>query len=152
MAAIAGSFELSSPDFLHNTSMPSWGGCQSLGNPPRLSWSGAPPQTQSYLLTVIDYDAPLGFFVHWIVYNIPSTEHQLGRGDSLSKMGINSRGSSAFSPFCPPYGTHHYTFTLYALDTTILFSSSPTYEALQKAIASHILKTATLVGKFSLEK
>jgi phosphatidylethanolamine-binding protein (PEBP) family uncharacterized protein len=49
---------------------------------------------------------------------------------------------------CPPSGTHHYHFILYALDEILRFDSSPQKADLEKAIAGHILEQAELVGLY----
>src|SRR5579863_10017465 len=42
---------------------------------PDVAWSAAPPNTKSYAITIWDPDAPTGGvgFVHWVLFNIPST-------------------------------------------------------------------------------
>ena len=40
---------------------------------PPLIWSDVPETTRSFALIVDDPDAPSGPFVHWLLYDIPST-------------------------------------------------------------------------------
>lgn len=93
---------------------------------PQLSWSGAPPQTQSFALVVHDPDAPRrGGWWHWAVYDLPGGSRSLagGAGDprtSLLPPGARQArsdfGSAAYGGPCPPPGPpHHYHFRLYAL-------------------------------------
>src|SRR5262249_53425107 len=77
--------------------------CTGQGGSPPLAWSGVPDGTKSLDLVVVDPDAPVANgFTHWVAPNIdPSTT-------SLPA------GSKGYTPPCPPSGTHHYIFTLYA--------------------------------------
>src|SRR3989338_2596119 len=38
---------------------------------PPLSWSGAPSGTKTIALISDDPDAPMGTWVHWVIFNIP---------------------------------------------------------------------------------
>ncbi len=103
-------------------------GCMGDNISPALEWSGAPPETKSFVLTVFDPDAPtgLGGFVHWVIFNIPAKvtslpenagdpETQLAPAESIQT--VNDYGEKGFGGACPPSGDapHRYQFTLYAL-------------------------------------
>ena len=64
-----------------------------------------------------DPDAPGGTFVHWVLYGLPPRDGQLA-GDQPpagTSEADNSGGDPGWTPPCPPSGTHHYHFTVYAL-------------------------------------
>ena len=123
---------------------------------PELSWSGAPPETKSFALICDDPDAPAGEWVHWVIYNIPSSEKELHEGISADKklyngtmQGINDFREYGYGGPCPPGGTHSYYFKLYALDTTFDIQKDVSKEVLLDAMKGHILAQGQLTGKYS---
>ncbi len=62
--------------------------------------------------------------------------------------GTNSAGYVGYAGPCPPSGTHHYVFKLYALDTLLELESATTESILKRAMAGHILTEAKLVGLY----
>jgi Raf kinase inhibitor-like YbhB/YbcL family protein len=102
------------------------GGCTGADISPALEWSGAPPQTKSFAITVYDPDAPTGSgWWHWMVFDIPASETSLpsgagNTGGSLprgAKHGMTDYGVKAWGGPCPPPGDepHRYVFTVFAL-------------------------------------
>lgn len=103
-------------------------GCKGDNVSPALSWSGAPPGTQSFALLVHDPDAPTGGagWWHWVVYDIPASATSIAQGAGTAngaglangaKQGVTDFGAPGWGGPCPPQGggTHHYHFTLHAL-------------------------------------
>ncbi|EAQ73927.1 MULTISPECIES: YbhB/YbcL family Raf kinase inhibitor-like protein [unclassified Synechococcus] len=103
-------------------------GCTGENISPALSWSQAPPQTQSFALLVHDSDAPTGGsgWWHWLVVDIPASSSKLlagaGRADGMglpqgARQIRTDYGSPGWGGPCPPVGNapHRYTFTLHAL-------------------------------------
>ncbi len=120
---------------------------------PDLEWTDAPAHTQTYALILSDVDAPGGIFYHWVVYNIPKTVSSLPSAvDKLpagSVTGKNSWDHLSYKGPCPPKGaTHHYIFSLYALDTALHLSSKPDAESVLKAMQNHVLGEAELKATF----
>lgn len=94
---------------------------------PPLQWRDVPAGTKSFTLVCEDPDAPLGTWVHWLLYNLPATicalpEH-LPTSDTLpngAKQGINDFKRVGYGGPFPPRGSpHHYYFKLYALNTEL---------------------------------
>lgn len=95
---------------------------------PQLSWSGFPEQTQGFVITCFDPDAPTGSgFWHWAVANIPASVTDLAAGAGDPASGLLPEGAitmpnemrdPAFTGAAPPEGTgvHHYWFVVHALD------------------------------------
>src|SRR5574337_381410 len=122
---------------------------------PPLSWSDPPTGTTSFVLISDDPDAPMGTWVHWVIWNIPASaralEQNLPKTASLpngAKQGTTDFHRVGYGGPCPPSGTHRYFFKLYALDTTLNLPSSTTKKDLEKAIQSHILAQTELMGKY----
>jgi hypothetical protein len=122
---------------------------------PPLQWAEAPPGTRSLALISDDPDAPVGTWVHWVVWNIPATVNSLEENqpkkESLpggARQGTNDFRRIGYGGPCPPSGTHRYTFRLYALDTTLDLPASTTRAQLEKAMKRHVLAEAELMGKY----
>jgi len=152
------SFELTCSGFTNGTVIPMKYARDGDNLSPPLSWSGVPDGTQSFALIVDDPDAPTPKpWVHWIIYNIPSSQTSLLEGmkpDGNMKEGPNSWSLSKYDgPQPPPGQVHLYIFKLYALDT-LLFSGDisaggKTKEELEQAFSGHVLGEARWTGKFS---
>lgn len=127
---------------------------------PLLWWSEPPANTQSFVLIMDDPDAPMGTWVHWVVYNIPKAvervEEHFPRDTELkdkTRQGKNDFGNIGYDGPSPPKGTtHRYYFTLYAIDTTLNLSPGATKEEVVKAMQGHVLAKAALMGWFPIKK
>lgn len=117
---------------------------------PELHWSGASPQTQSYALVMIDRDYRAR--LHWLVYDIPATTQSLPAGVVLAppyRTGPMGTAAFRYMGACPPHGqTHHYVFSLYALDVAKLRGWPGNTMMLMRAMSGHILNRAYLTGVF----
>jgi len=132
---------------------------------PPLEWSEIPKNAREFVLICEDPDAPAqpGHpypFVHWMTYNIspnvsslpeglPANELRLKLPVSLEQ-GTNSFGKVGYRGPMPPKGSgsHHYRFTLYALDAELGIRPALTKERLLKAMDGHVISTATLTGVY----
>ncbi|HJU09494.1 MAG TPA: hypothetical protein VJ728_01390, partial [Candidatus Binataceae bacterium] len=63
-------FTLTSPSFQNSGKIPTGFTCSGRNVSPALQWRGAPSGTRSLSLLLADPDAPMGTFVHWVIYNI----------------------------------------------------------------------------------
>jgi len=123
---------------------------------PPLSWSQGPSGTRTYALISDDPDAPMGTWVHWVIYNIPanvtSLEENIPKTEKLQNGAV--QGKNDFRRFgyggpCPPGGTHRYYFRVYALDTVLKEGPGLTKKQLLKSMEGHILAQGELMGKYS---
>lgn len=139
--------ELTSPAFKNNEFIPVKYTCKGQDINPQLDISGLPEKTKSLSLIVDDPDAPIGTWVHWVVFNIPVVG-QIKENSVPGKLGITNSGKRDFHGPCPPSGTHRYFFKLYALDTELNLKEGISKGALEKAMQGHILGRAELVGLY----
>ena len=144
-------FKLSSPAFNFGALIPSRYTCDGENTNPHLTIHGVPVKAKSLALVVEDPDAPSGLWVHWVMWNIPPEireirEHTVPMG---AEEGYNTRGKSGYDGPCPPSGTHRYFFRLFALDTKLKLAEDSDKEMLERAMETHILATAELMGTYS---
>jgi Raf kinase inhibitor-like YbhB/YbcL family protein len=91
---------------------------------PALVWSGAPPATKSFVLTMIDVDVKPSRWSHWIVVDLPPSVTSLAAGMQSLPAGAKAVASNFGDRFydgpCPPDGTgvHHYELTIWAMPGT----------------------------------
>jgi Raf kinase inhibitor-like YbhB/YbcL family protein len=144
------SFTLSSTAFDNNAPLPLKYSGKGKDLSPPLAWQNPPSGTSSYALICDDPDAPSGTWTHWVLYNIPSSVKNIAEGKTPkgATLGKNSWGKATYNGPNPPSGTHHYIFTLYALDESLALSNGLTSDQLQQAMEGHILDKALLVGTF----
>ncbi len=147
------SVTVTSSAFKANEAIPSEYTCDGGEKSPPLSWSNIPSDAKSIAILVDDPDAPKGTFTHWIVTNIPPSETSISAGGALPQGAVaakNDKGATGYAGPCPPTGTHHYHFQVYALDTTI---ARPTSRAdFMKKVKGHILAEGELVGTYERQK
>ncbi|PSN86279.1 phosphatidylethanolamine-binding protein [Candidatus Marsarchaeota G2 archaeon ECH_B_SAG-G16] len=123
---------------------------------PALEWTGA-PSCKAFALIVEDPDAPMGTFVHWVLYNMPQTLSKLPEGIPKNKSvpGIGTQGYNDFEQIgydgpCPPrgHGQHRYYFRLYALSKETSFEAGLTAKELKARISPLIVGTAEFMAKY----
>jgi Raf kinase inhibitor-like YbhB/YbcL family protein len=148
----ASTFKLISLAFEEGKPIPAKYTCDSSNISPPLSWRGFPQKTISFAIIMDDPDAPMGTWVHWVIYNIPYTVTNLEEKKSVEQInaidGLNSWNEKGYSGPCPPGGTHQYNFKLYALDKTLTSKEGMTKAELLEAMKGHILSETTLTGLF----
>lgn len=126
-------------------------------------------------------DLPRVDFSHWLLANLPASVHRIDAGafsDGIQARGKPAEGPfgtvqglndytgwfaqdpdmagqyHGYDGPCPPWNDqrmHHYTFTVYALDTAQL-DLPPHFgaDALLSAMAPHVLAKASLTGRYTL--
>ncbi|MCK4500079.1 YbhB/YbcL family Raf kinase inhibitor-like protein, partial [Candidatus Babeliales bacterium] len=124
---------------------------------PPLSWKNLPKETQSVALLCDDPDAPMGTWIHWILFNIsPSITTLTEAVDEATISGAirgnNSWNRTGFGGACPPTGEHRYIFRIYALDTKLSLTEGATKTEILNNIKGHVLGMGNLTGRYSRKK
>jgi Raf kinase inhibitor-like YbhB/YbcL family protein len=147
--------EISSTAFSEGEMIPTRYTCDGPDVSPDLSWSGVPDTAKSLALICDDPDAPMGTWVHWVLFNIPSSASGLPAEipsdaalENGARHGTNDFRRLGYGGPCPPGGTHRYYFKLYALDAVLNLDSGATKAELLEAMQGHILAESQLMGTY----
>jgi Raf kinase inhibitor-like YbhB/YbcL family protein len=138
---------ITSPAFQPNQTIPEKYTCD--GTNPPLTIEGVPEGTRSLALVFDDPDAPSGTFDHWILWNIPPSQHEIAEHSVPGVEGLNSDQLHGYVGPCPPPGKpHRYTFKVYAVDTELELDANSDKKALEKALKGQVLAEGKLVGLY----
>lgn len=149
-------FELKTAAFKPGGDIPTKFTCDGPDVSPALTWTDPPAETESFALIADDPDAPVGTWVHWVVYDVPASARQLpesvpkdGELQGGGRQGSNDFRKIGYGGPCPPPGKpHRYFFKLYALDTKLNLKPGATKNAVEQAMKDHILAQAELMGRY----
>jgi Raf kinase inhibitor-like YbhB/YbcL family protein len=141
-------FALTSADIRQGGAIPRRFTCDGADVSPAIAWTGLPEGTRSVALVLDDPDARN--FAHWLAYAIPANMTHLAENagspaTQFMQQGTNDFGAIGYGGPCPPSGTHHYRFTLYALADALGVSGGARASAVRAAIDK-----ATVLGKVTL--
>ena len=147
---------ISSPAFSNGGSIPKKFTCDGPDSSPQLSWKDAPAKTQTFALIMDDPDAPVGTWVHWVLYNLPATSNGLPEAvekqEQLSSGALQGRNDFrkiGYGGPCPPAGNpHRYYFKLYALDSKLDLKAGATKAEVESAMKGHTLGQTELIGRY----
>jgi Raf kinase inhibitor-like YbhB/YbcL family protein len=142
-----GNMKIASPDFKHNELIPKQFTCEGEDASPCLVMERIPPQAKSLALIVDDPDAPMGTWVHWVVYDMPLVS-RIEQNSIPGKQGTNDFGRRNYGGPCPPSGTHRYVFKIYALDAMLDLKEGLSKKELEHSMQGHVLEKAELVGLY----
>ena len=123
---------------------------------PSLRWSDPPKETKSLALICDDPDAPRGTWVHWVIFNLPASQHELEEGvppqeelHNGARQGKNDFGRIGYGGPAPPRGKpHRYFFKLYALSTLLELAPGSTKDQLIAAMKGHVLAEGQHMGQY----
>lgn len=146
---------LTSSAFDDGSPIPSQYTCDGRDISPPLAWTDPPAGTKSFALINDDPDAPMGTWVHWVVYNMPASTRTLPEvfpadpehADG-TRQGMTDFGRIGYGGPCPPSGTHRYFFKVYALDTALSLPPGATKATLEATMQGHILGQTQLIGTY----
>lgn len=141
------SMKITSPEFENNALIPKKFTCQGEDINPGLIIEDIPDGTKGLALIMDDPDAPMGTWVHWVVFNVPVID-RIEEDSIPGKQGLNDFGRQDYGGPCPPSGTHRYFFKVYAVDTEFDISEGITKGDLEEAMEGHVLDKAELIGLY----
>ena len=149
-------FDLRSPAFSPDGEIPGRYTCDGPDLSPPLHWSDPPKKATDFVLIVDDPDAPVGTWVHWVLFAVPGTVRDLPEGvprqetvSGIGSQGLNDFRTVGYGGPCPPRGpAHRYVFRLYALDTALVWPPRSTKAQVLKAMEGHILGQVELMGRY----
>lgn len=148
--------KITSTAFAEGGMIPAKYTCDGADVSPPLQWDAVPEGTKSIALINDDPDAPMGTWVHWVIFNIPADVKELGENiptDKIlsngAKQGINDFRRIGYGGPCPPGGTHRYFFKIYTLDAEIDLDAGANKEQLLQAMEGHIIGQGQLIGKYT---
>jgi hypothetical protein len=128
---------------------------------PAMTWTGAPANTESYVVILHDPDPVLqgsavNDVLHWAIFDIPGSATGLPEG---VKMGTQADGSvniknmgntnGYMGPCAPPgHGDHHYTFEVYALSAKLGLPDTTSRADLLAAMNGKVIAKGVYIGMF----
>lgn len=123
---------------------------------PPLEWSESPPGTESFAIICDDPDAPVGTWVHWVLWGLPgdtlALEENVPKQETLANgamQGRNDFKKIGYGGPAPPRGpAHRYFFKIYALDNVPELKAGATKSELERAMRGHILDQGELMGMY----
>jgi Raf kinase inhibitor-like YbhB/YbcL family protein len=149
-------FAISSPSFSNAGKIPAKFTCSGADVSPELTWTAPPTGTLSFALIADDPDAPVGTWVHWVVFDLPANTTTLP--ENVPKVdevpGGGSQGRNDFRKIgyggpCPPPGElHRYFFKLYALAKMLNLKPGARKQDVERVMQGHILAQAELMGRY----
>lgn len=97
-----------------------------------------------------DPDAPVGLWVHWLIWNIKPVKTSIEENSvpQGSTVGQNTSGINKYSGPCPPDREHRYFFKLYALDTNLDLPRTADKHQLESVMRGHIIENTELIGLY----
>lgn len=134
--------------------------CDGAGRSPQISWTNAPAQTKSLVITMHSEPGPLrpgetesGDHGYFIAFNIPPTVSSIPAGSqAVGTLGQNFQGKKlGYTPPCSQGpGAKKYTITVYALSSALTISSQEaTLAKILDAISGKTLATTSVDGQYT---
>ena len=148
--------EIKSPDFAAGGTIPRQFTCDGEDRSPALEWNAPPQGTKSFALIGDDPDAPVGTWVHWVVFDLPASARGIPQNFPKTeqsadgaRQGRNDFKKIGYGGPCPPPGKpHRYFFKVYALDTQLNLQAGSSKKDVEKAMQGHVLAQGEYMGRY----
>jgi len=133
--------------------------CEGQDINPEIIVNNIPEGAKTIAIICDDPDAPIGTFVHWVLWNRPVSGSSVTIPEGIKKVeklpdgtmqGYNDFGKIGYNGPCPPrgHGVHHYHFKIYAVNTVLELKGKVTKKELEKALNGKILAQAEIIGLY----
>ena len=154
--AVKMSIQMTSSVFTEGQPIPKKYTCEGPDVSPPLAWTGVPAGAKSLVLICDDPDAPMGTWVHWVLFNLPPDTTSLPENlpkkpelDNGARQGVNDFKRPGYGGPCPPPGKpHRYFFKLYALDRPVDLGEGARKKDVEKAMQGHVVAQGQLMGMY----
>jgi Raf kinase inhibitor-like YbhB/YbcL family protein len=142
--------QITSPAFVNESRIPAKYTCSGENISPPLEFLDIPQGTESLVLMIEDRDAKANPWVHWLIFNIPTSSTKVSEGKipDGAVEGIANGGTHGYEGPCPDV-MHRYDFILYALNTTLKLPDTADRKIVLEAMQSFVITEATLTGLYS---
>jgi Raf kinase inhibitor-like YbhB/YbcL family protein len=141
--------------FAESAAIPKQFTCDGENFSPPITWEGPRNGTVAWALIMEDPDAPEGIWSHWVVANLPSAASDLAAHQPLTpelangRQGLNDFKRIGYGGPCPPGGTHHYVFRVFAVDAVLNLPPTFDRQQLLDALKGHLVAEGKLTGTYS---
>jgi Raf kinase inhibitor-like YbhB/YbcL family protein len=151
-----GTMQLTSTAFAEGEPIPVQFTCDGKNVSPPLKLASVPSGTRSLVLIADDPDAPVGTWVHWVLYGLPANTTELPEDVAKTqfisggaRQGLNDFKHLGYGGPCPPPGKpHRYFFKVYTLDADLELKPGATRKEVEAAMGKHILAQGQLMGTY----
>src|SRR5260370_42126559 len=148
-------FQIATSAFYAGETIPKKFTCDGPDVSPQMSWKEAPVGTHSFALIMDDPDAPVGTWVHWVLYNVSANMTELPEGvekqgqlASGALQGRNDFHKTGYGgPRPPTRKPHRHFFKLYPLHTQVNLKVVATKPELEPVMQRHIIVETELMGR-----
>lgn len=148
--------KVSSPRWMPGETIPKKFTGDGIDVSPPLTFEGVPTGTKAFVLICDDPDAPVGTWVHWVIYDVPGTAKGLPEGVSKdaslpdgSRQGRNSWKNLGYGgPSPPPGRPHRYFFRLYALREPLGAAPGLSAKEAEAAARTKAIESAEFMGTY----
>lgn len=138
---------VTSPAFGDNDTIPMKYTCEGPNVNPELDIAGIPANAKTLALIVEDPDVLLETVVHWVMWDIP-VKDTIKENSAPGIQGRNIKKENNYTGPCPPQGTHHYHFKVYALDIRLMLEEGSDKRLVEDEMKDHIIAKGELVGLY----
>ncbi len=135
------SLQISSTAFSTGVTIPKKFTCDGPDVSPQLKWNDPPATTQGFALIMDDPDAPVGTWVHWVLYDLPANTRELTEGVAKQEQLASGARQAPGKP-------HRYFFKLYALDAKLNLKAGASKADVEGAMKGRVLAQSELMGKY----